>query len=172
MAHPHEPDPACPDHAARYAPLEYIAAAAQAGYAGLALRVHASPGLPFSSILGNEPLIRDIRRALDDAPPVWEIGSFYLKPDTELSAFKGALALGAEFGAKFAFVIGDDPDAARLCDRFAGFCGPSSDTRPDRPRRLPSRLIVGGRTYGCGEQNWNASSLSSTPRPGLSGSSR
>jgi sugar phosphate isomerase/epimerase len=103
-------------------PLEYIAAAAKAGYAGIALRVHASPGLPFHPVLGNPPLIRDIRRALDDAPPVWEIGSFYLQPDTELSAFKSALALGAEFGAKFAFVIGDDPDAARLCDRFAGFC--------------------------------------------------
>ena len=103
-------------------PLEYIAAAAMAGYAGMALRVHASPGLPFHPLLGNPPLIRDIRHALDDAPPVWEIGSFYLQPSTELSAFKDALALGAEFGAKFAFVIGDDPDPARLCDRFAGFC--------------------------------------------------
>jgi sugar phosphate isomerase/epimerase len=103
-------------------PLEYIAAAATAGYEGLTLRVHPSPGLPFHPILGNEPLIRDIRRALADTPPVWEIGSFYLQPDTELATFTGALALGAEFGAKFAFVIGDDPDATRLCDRFAGFC--------------------------------------------------
>jgi len=50
-------------------PLEYIAAAAIAGYAGMALRVHASPGLPFHPLLGNPPLIRDIRHALDDAPP-------------------------------------------------------------------------------------------------------
>ena len=88
----------------------------------MALRVHASPGLPFHPILGNAPLIRDIKRALADAPPVWEIGSFYLQPDTDVSAFESALSLGAEFGAKTAFVIGDDPDWTRLRDSFAKFC--------------------------------------------------
>ena len=62
-------------------PLDYIAAATVAGYDGMALRVHPSPGLPFHPILGNAPLIRDIKRALADAPPVREIGSFYLQPE-------------------------------------------------------------------------------------------
>ena len=81
-------------------PLEYIAAATMAGYDGLALRVHASPGLPFHPILGDAALIRDIGRALSDAPPVREIGSFYLQPDTAVPAFEPTLALGAEFGAQ------------------------------------------------------------------------
>ncbi|MGZ3411992.1 MAG: sugar phosphate isomerase/epimerase family protein [Xanthobacteraceae bacterium] len=103
-------------------PLDYIAAATVAGYDGMALRVHASPGLPFHPLLGNAPLIRDIKHALTGAPPVWEIGSFYLQPATQVSAFESALSLGAQFGAKTAFVIGDDPDWARLRDSFGKFC--------------------------------------------------
>jgi sugar phosphate isomerase/epimerase len=32
------------------------------------------------------------------------------------------LAFGAEIGAKYALVIGDDPDWARMCDNFGRFC--------------------------------------------------
>jgi sugar phosphate isomerase/epimerase len=103
-------------------PLDYIAAATRAGYDGMALRVHASPGLPFHPILGNAPLVRDVHSALRDAPPVWEIGSFYLRPDTDVSQFEPALAFGGELNARTAFVIGDDLDWQRLCGNFAKFC--------------------------------------------------
>ena len=102
--------------------LEFIEAGVQAGYDGLALRLNASPGLPFHPVLGNEPLIRDAKRALQSAPPVQEIGSFYMEPVTDIARFRPALALGAEFGAKYAFVVGNDPEWPRLCDSFGRFC--------------------------------------------------
>jgi sugar phosphate isomerase/epimerase len=104
------------------APLEYIQAATAANYDGMALRLHPSPGFPFHPVLGNAPLIRDIKAALKSAPKVWEIGSFYLEPDVDVTRFSGELALGAELGAKYAFTIGNDPDWARLVDSFGRFC--------------------------------------------------
>jgi sugar phosphate isomerase/epimerase len=103
-------------------PLEFIEAGTLAGYDALALRVHASPGLPFHAVLGDDRLIRDIKHALRSAPPVQEIGSFYMEPDTDTSRFRPALALGAEFGAKHAFVVGNDPEWGRLRDNFRRFC--------------------------------------------------
>jgi sugar phosphate isomerase/epimerase len=103
-------------------PLDYIAAATDAGYDGMALRIHPSPGLPFHPILGNAPLARDVKQALADAPPVREVGSFYLQPDTDIARFEATLALGAELGGRFAFLIGDDADWNRLRDNFGAFC--------------------------------------------------
>ena len=103
-------------------PLEFIDAGTEAGYDALALRLNASPGLPFHPVLGDDALIRDMKRALKSAPPVQEIGSFYMEPVTDIAAFRDALALGAEFGAKYAFVVGNDPDWSRLCDTFGRFC--------------------------------------------------
>jgi sugar phosphate isomerase/epimerase len=103
-------------------PLEFIDAGTQAGYDALALRLNASPGLPFHPVLGDDALIRDMKRALKSAPPVQEIGSFYMEPVTDVASFQAALALGAEFGAKYAFVVGNDPEWSRLCDTFGRFC--------------------------------------------------
>jgi len=104
------------------APLDYIEAATTAGYDGMALRLHPSPGFPFHPVLGNAPLIRDIKAALASAPKVCEIGSFYLEPGIDVTRFRGELALGAELGANYAFTIGNDPDWSRLVDSFGRFC--------------------------------------------------
>jgi sugar phosphate isomerase/epimerase len=103
-------------------PIEFIEAGTQAGYDALALRLNASPGLPFHQVLGDDALIQDMKRALKSAPPVQEIGSFYMEPVTDVVSFRPALALGAEFGAKYAFVVGNDPEWARLCDTYGRFC--------------------------------------------------
>src|SRR5262245_30664343 len=103
-------------------PLEYIEAGITAGYDGLALRLHPSPGFPFFPVLGDGALIRNVKSALKSAPPVQEIGSFYLEPGTDVESFRCTLALGADFGAKYAFTIGNDPDEARLTDNFGRFC--------------------------------------------------
>src|SRR5262245_2452495 len=84
-------------------PIEYIEAGVRAGYDGLALRLHPSPGFPFFPVLGDAALIRNIKAALKSAPPVQEIGSFYLEADADVEKFRCTLALGAEFGAKYAF---------------------------------------------------------------------
>jgi sugar phosphate isomerase/epimerase len=110
-------------------PLDLIEAACDAGYDGLGLRLHPSPALPYHPVVGDAPLIRQMKRTLADAKlRVLDIYTFYLEPATRLDDFTPALALGAEFGAGFALVQGADPQWSRLLDNFAGFC--------ERARRL------------------------------------
>ncbi len=104
-------------------PLDYIAATAAAGYDGIGLRVHRSPGLPFHPMVGNAALIRDMKQRLADAElDVFDLYSFYLQPSTDVRTFEPALELGAEFGAKYATVMGDDADWSRQRDNFVRTC--------------------------------------------------
>jgi sugar phosphate isomerase/epimerase len=104
-------------------PLEFIGAAAAAGYDGIGLRLNASPGLPFHPVLGNLPLVRELRRALDESGlAVLDVYSFYLQPATDVRAFAPALELGASLGAKYALTMGDDPEWPRLADNFGRLC--------------------------------------------------
>jgi sugar phosphate isomerase/epimerase len=104
-------------------PLDLIAAARDAGYDGLGLRLHPSPALPYHPVVGDARLIGQIKRALRQAKlQVLDIYTFYLQPATRLDDFMTALALGAELGAGYALVQGADPSWSRLLDNFAGFC--------------------------------------------------
>jgi sugar phosphate isomerase/epimerase len=104
-------------------PLDLIGAARDAGYDGLGLRLHPSPKLPYHPVVGDAPLIRQMKHVLSDATlQVLDIYTFYLEPTTGLDDFMPALALGAEFGASYVLVQGADPDWSRLVDNFAGFC--------------------------------------------------
>jgi len=105
------------------APVEYIEAAGAAGYDGIGLRLHRSPGLPFHPVVGNAPLIRDMKQALvATGLPVFDIFSCYLEPDTRIDRFTASLALGAELGGRFVMVMGNDPDFGRMRDNFGLFC--------------------------------------------------
>lgn len=104
-------------------PMEFIAAARVAGFDGVGLRLNRSPGLPFHPVAGNAALTREMKRALADANLfVLDVLSFYLQPATDFAGFEPGLQLGAEMGAKYAMVIGDDPDWPRLRDNFGRFC--------------------------------------------------
>jgi sugar phosphate isomerase/epimerase len=104
-------------------PLDLIEAASDAGYDGLGLRLYPSPALPYHPVVGDAPLIRQMKQTLADANlRVLDIYTFYLTPATRLDDFTPALALGAEFGAGYALVQGADPHWPRLTDNFAGFC--------------------------------------------------
>jgi sugar phosphate isomerase/epimerase len=104
-------------------PLDLVEAARDAGYDGLGLRLHPSPKLPYHPVVGDAPLIRQMKHVLSDAKlQVLDIYTFYLEPTTGLDDFMPALALGAEFGASYVLVQGADPDWSRLVDNFAGFC--------------------------------------------------
>ena len=48
-------------------PLDYIAAAAAAGYRLVGLRLNPSPGFPFHPIVGDAPLIRTMKDTLSAA---------------------------------------------------------------------------------------------------------
>jgi sugar phosphate isomerase/epimerase len=79
--------------------------------------------MPFHPVAGNAALTRDVKRCIADAGlKVHDVLSFYLEPATDIAAYRAPLELGAELGARYALVIGDDPDWARLCGNFARFC--------------------------------------------------
>jgi sugar phosphate isomerase/epimerase len=105
------------------AALEYIEATAAAGYDGIGLRVHRSPGLPFFPVVGDAALIRDMKSRIADAGlEVFDLYSFYLEPGTDVTVFAPAMELGASFGAKYATVMGADTDWSRQRDNFAKTC--------------------------------------------------
>ena len=105
------------------APLDYIDAAKSGGYDGVGLRVHPSPGLPYAPLTGDRALEQAVRARLDATGlPVLDLYSFYLRPDTDVTTFRPALEYGASLGARYAVVMGDDPDWARLTDNCARIC--------------------------------------------------
>jgi sugar phosphate isomerase/epimerase len=106
-------------------PLEYIAAAAEAGYGGIGIRLYRSPGITyaFHPVVGDVALMRDVKAAVAGAGlAVVDILSFYLQPEMDLDSMMPPLEFGAELGATYALVIGDDPDGSRMCDNFGRFC--------------------------------------------------
>jgi sugar phosphate isomerase/epimerase len=106
-------------------PLEYIDAAVQAGYNGIGIRLFRSPGITyaFHPVVGNPSLMRQVKQAITSAGlEVLDVLSFYLQPAMDLDSMRSPLAFGAEIGARYALVIGDDPDWRRMCDNFGRFC--------------------------------------------------
>ena len=104
-------------------PLGFVEAARDAGYQGIGLRLQKSPQLPIFPVVGDAPLIRDLRSSLADSGlELLDILAFYLLPDTNVDEYEPALALGAELGAKYALTQGNDPDWSRLCSTFDTFC--------------------------------------------------
>src|SRR5689334_22219775 len=103
------------------APLDYIDATIAAGYDGIGLRVHRSPGLPFHPVVGDAALIREMKARLEGFP-VFDLYSFYLEPGTDVASFSPAMELGASFGAKYATVMGADTDWSRQRDNFVRTC--------------------------------------------------
>jgi sugar phosphate isomerase/epimerase len=105
------------------APIEYIEATIHAGYDGIGLRVHRSPGLPFFPVVGDTALIAEMKARIADAGlKVYDLYSFYLQPETDVASFAPAMELGASFGAKYATVMGADTDWSRQRDNFVRTC--------------------------------------------------
>ena len=104
-------------------PIEYVEAAAAAGYDAVGLRLSPSPLFPYHPIVGNAPLIRELKLILASSGlSVLDMLTFYLQPETDIDAFAPALELGAELGARYAVVAGDDADWARLRGHMGRFC--------------------------------------------------
>jgi sugar phosphate isomerase/epimerase len=105
-------------------PLEFIQAAASAGFQGLGFRLHKSPAYPdWVDWQVDSALKRDVKRALQDAnQEMIESLSYYLLPELDLDEMKPSLEYAAELGATYALVIGRDPEWARQRDNFGRFC--------------------------------------------------
>jgi sugar phosphate isomerase/epimerase len=105
-------------------PLEYIAAAAKAGFDGVGIRMFENPYRKYEAPTGNAPLLRDMKRALADTGVEFlDALSFYLQPDVDMNRFPAAFEASAELGAKYVLVIGDDRDWNRMRDNFGTVCG-------------------------------------------------
>lgn len=105
------------------APLDFLAIAGDLGYDGVGLRLYPSPHLPFHPVVGDTFLIRGMKQLMAEGglAPL-DIFTFYLVADTDVEAFRPALELGADFGARYAVVQGNDPDWSRMQGNFAAFC--------------------------------------------------
>lgn len=101
-------------------PLEYITAAAEAGYDGVGMRLHpASPSMPFTPIIGDKRLMREVKRAIvDSGLTVHDVFSCYLRPETEFDALDPVLSYAVEIGARYAVVICDEPEWSRAVDNL------------------------------------------------------
>ena len=108
----------------RTPPLEFIAAAAAAGFDSIGLRLHRSPAYPeWFPIVGDAPLMRAVKSALASSGlRLLDVFTFYLQPETDLDVMSQAMEFGAELGARYAQLIGDDDDWTRMTDNYARFC--------------------------------------------------
>lgn len=106
------------------APPDQVRCAVDAGYAYVGLRLlPATLDEPQHPMVGDTPMVRETKRRLDDTGvEALDVEIFRLKPDTDVAGYRRALETGAELGAREALVAGNDPDEARLTERFAQFC--------------------------------------------------
>lgn len=106
------------------APPDHVSCAAAAGYDAVGLRlIPATAEEVQRSMVGDMPLVRETaRRLAATGLRTLDIEIFRLQPDTDVASYRRALETGARLGAREALAAGNDPDEARLVDRFAGFC--------------------------------------------------
>jgi sugar phosphate isomerase/epimerase len=101
-----------------------IAVAARSGYSHVGLRpIAATTEERHFSLLNDPALRRDTVAALaDHGIGVLDIEILRLEPKSRASDYEAALAFGAEVGAQFALVAGNDPNLVRAADTFAALC--------------------------------------------------
>jgi sugar phosphate isomerase/epimerase len=105
-------------------PPEMVEVAARCGYTHVGLRpIAATPSEMHFPLLTDAVLRRETKARLDDLGiGVLDIEILRLKPETIVADFEAVLAFGAEFGARFALVAGNDPDLARTSDTLGALC--------------------------------------------------
>ena len=105
-------------------PPDRVTCAAEAGFSHVGIRlIPATPAEPQYDLVGDTPLVREIEARLADTHvDVLDVEIFRLKPETRVVDYEGAIATAARLGAKCLLVAGNDPDEARLIERFGAFC--------------------------------------------------
>ena len=105
-------------------PPAMVSCAAEAGYRHVGLRlVPATPTEPAYETVGDTPLVREVlARLAATGVRVLDVEILRLAPATRVADFLPVLETAARLGAANALVAGNDPDEARLTDRFAALC--------------------------------------------------
>ena len=107
----------------RVPPVEYLKIAVEAGYDGAGFRLYPSPHMVFFPVVGDATLMAEVKRVVADTGlKLYDILTCYLQPDMDLEAMRRAHEFGAELGAEYALVIGDDDDWGRMVDNFGRLC--------------------------------------------------
>lgn len=105
-------------------PPDMIEVAARTGYSHVGLRlIPATPEEHHFPVVADASLRRDtLRRLRDTGIKVLDVEILRLKPETCVADFTRVLEFGAELGATEVLIAGNDPDEARLTERFAELC--------------------------------------------------
>ncbi|WP_279477521.1 sugar phosphate isomerase/epimerase [Aureimonas sp. SK2] len=105
-------------------PLDFVRAAAAAGFSRVGFRLHpAFPGAPFYELPAGSPEARDVRSALDDhGVSLHDIEFVVLSPDFRPETLAPMLEGASALGAKRLSVCGDDLDESRLVEAFGAVC--------------------------------------------------
>lgn len=102
-------------------PIALIGAAAAAEFSHIGIRiVPPTPDAPMRPVIGDVLYQRQIRQRLaDSALKVLDIEAFWLTAETDVAEIAPAFAFGAELGATYVVVVGNDPERSRLIDNHA-----------------------------------------------------
>lgn len=105
-------------------PVEEIEAAAAAGFDAAGLRLVAPSGVALKhEIIGNAPLIREIRHAMrQTGVALLDADALGLAATTDMDHFRRAVDTAAELGAAIVQVVVEDEDRQRALDRFGELC--------------------------------------------------
>lgn len=101
-----------------------VVTAAQAGYERVGMRLSPNaPGAPFQALLDDPAAQRETLAALrDTGVGLFDLEIIRIGEAFDVSAWDAMLALGQTLGAQAVLVAGDDPDEARLAERYAQVC--------------------------------------------------
>jgi sugar phosphate isomerase/epimerase len=102
------------------APPDFVALAAEAGFDAVGLRIAPATAAesPWPMSPGSRMLVETVRRCRDTGVTVLDTEAIRLTAEGDVSAAGPVLETAATLGARFVNAIGDDPDPARLSDRF------------------------------------------------------
>jgi sugar phosphate isomerase/epimerase len=105
-------------------PPEMVSVAARAGYQYAGVRLlPASPGGAAYGLMHDAAMLREtLARIADTGISVFDLEIVRLAAQTDVRSFLPFLEVGQKLGARSVLVAGDDPDEARLTERFAAFC--------------------------------------------------
>lgn len=105
-------------------PPDMVSCAADAGYTHVGLRlIPATPTEVRYATIGDTPIIRaTLARLADTGIRCLDVEILRLKPETRVADLLPVLETAARLGARAALVAGNDPDEARLTQRFGELC--------------------------------------------------
>jgi sugar phosphate isomerase/epimerase len=111
-------------------PVELVRLGAAGGFDGVGLRlIDPAPEAPHFPVVTDAALRRRTKAELvATGLRVFDVEAVWLWPRTEVARVRPVLEAGADLGAEYVLVAGNDPDRARMTDSFAAVCTLARET--------------------------------------------